>query len=223
MISCGFILSESGLFKIPAFIKNSLIPRLKKPAIAHNSTNGMFLLHDKYSPNSIFEISVVFIKSSISLSLLFSNLCMQSTMASLIAIILLKIKSHKSDTGNKIMKTILSIEDNLFTQKDIKNAMTKEFNFVSIKDNFESITVSDIKKFNPDLILLDIQLCGINDKTGIEIAKKIRQGKMPVPIIMFSLRSEYSDTLLKDGLCNSFVQKPCDIEQILAEIEDFLF
>ncbi len=120
------------------------------------------------------------------------------------------------------MKTILSIEDNLFTQKDIKNAMTKEFNFVSIKNDFEAITVNDIKKFNPDLILLDIQLCGIDDKTGIEIARKIRRDKIEVPIIMFSLRGEYREILLKDGLCNAFVQKPCDIEQILAEIEDFL-
>jgi CheY-like chemotaxis protein len=121
------------------------------------------------------------------------------------------------------MKTILSIEDNFFTRKDIKGAMTKELDFVSIKNNFRAITVNDIKKFNPDLILLDIQLCGIDDKTGIEIAKKIRQDKIEVPIIMFSLRGEYRDIVLKDGLCNAFIQKPCDIEQILEEIEDFLF
>lgn len=121
------------------------------------------------------------------------------------------------------MKTVLSIEDNFSTQNDIRNVITKKFNFVSIKDNFDKIAANDILKINPDLILLDIQLCGRDDKTGIEIAKRLRQSKIEVPIIMFSLRGEYRDILLREKLCNAFVQKPCDVEQILAEIEDFLF
>jgi DNA-binding response OmpR family regulator len=122
----------------------------------------------------------------------------------------------------KIMKTVLSIEDNFSTQNDIRNAVTKKFNFVSIKDNFDEIAANDILKINPDLILLDIQLCGRDDKTGIEIARRLRQNNTEVPIIMFSLNGEYRELLLREKLCNTFIQKPCDIEQILAEIEDFL-
>lgn len=71
------------------------------------------------------------------------------------------------------------------------------------------------EQYDPDLVLLDIMLPGIN---GLEICRKIRLFS-DVPIIMLTARDETNDKVMGlDSGANDYLTKPFAIEELLARI-----
>ncbi|EMS73480.1 response regulator transcription factor [Ruminiclostridium cellobioparum] len=71
----------------------------------------------------------------------------------------------------------------------------------------------------PDLILLDIMLPGIN---GMEVCRRIRQFS-EVPVIMLTAKDETTDKVMGlDIGANDYVTKPFVIEELLARIRAVL-
>lgn len=71
----------------------------------------------------------------------------------------------------------------------------------------------------PDLILLDIMLPGIN---GMEVCRRIRQFS-EVPVIMLTARDETTDKVMGlDIGANDYITKPFVIEELLARIRAVL-
>jgi DNA-binding response OmpR family regulator len=73
---------------------------------------------------------------------------------------------------------------------------------------------------NPDLILLDIMLPGMN---GLEICKELRQNKMDIPILMLSAKGEEIDKVI--GLeigADDYISKPFSIRELLARVKAHL-
>jgi len=77
-------------------------------------------------------------------------------------------------------------------------------------------------KERPDLILMDIQLPGMD---GLETTKRIRSSEVDgrVPIIALTSYAMTGDKerALKAG-CTGYIEKPIDPETIMANIESYL-
>jgi CheY-like chemotaxis protein len=119
------------------------------------------------------------------------------------------------------MKKILVVEDNE------KNMYL--ISFILKKNSYEVIEATSgeegIKlaiKDKPDLVLMDIQLPGID---GLEATKKIRESEADheIPIIALTSYAMVGDRdkALTAG-CTGYIEKPIDPEAFIAEIKKYL-
>ncbi|MBR6509222.1 MAG: response regulator transcription factor [Clostridia bacterium] len=94
------------------------------------------------------------------------------------------------------------------------------------KNGFESVVANDglkaveyASKYNPDLILLDIMLPGLD---GWQVCREIRKTS-EVPIIMLTAKGETFDKILGLELgADDYVTKPFDTKEIIARIKAVL-
>jgi two-component system OmpR family response regulator len=77
------------------------------------------------------------------------------------------------------------------------------------------LAVAEVVKVRPDVVLLDLMLPGID---GLEVCRQIR-GKLDVPIIMVTARTEEPDRVLGlEGGADDYVAKPFQSRELLARI-----
>ena len=118
-------------------------------------------------------------------------------------------------------KNILCIEDNPTNMLLISRVVEAEgHNLVHATDG--DTAYSELNKGVPDLILLDVNLPGIN---GLDIAREIRTGLKyeDVPIIAVTANVLVGDRerCIEAG-CNEYLPKPLDIRQLRTLMRDFL-
>ncbi len=109
------------------------------------------------------------------------------------------------------MKQILIIDDDIHINEMLENVLTKEGYAVNhAYSGTEALLV--LKEHDPDLILLDLMLPGLN---GEEILPQIRD----IPVMVVSAKADLVDkvNLLKGGAID-YVTKPFEIEELLARI-----
>jgi CheY-like chemotaxis protein len=70
---------------------------------------------------------------------------------------------------------------------------------------------------NPDVMLLDIFMPGMN---GMEVLEKVRTFSQ-VPVIVFTARPDLTQTAMSKG-ANGFIAKPFDPDQMLEKIRRLL-
>jgi DNA-binding response OmpR family regulator len=117
------------------------------------------------------------------------------------------------------MKKILIIEDD----RTIVEALEDTFRF----HDFEVVTAVNGKdgyglflERNPDLILLDIMLPGLD---GFDVCKKIRIEDQRIPIVMLTAKSQESDKLLGFELgADDYVTKPFSVKELVARVKAVL-
>ena len=70
---------------------------------------------------------------------------------------------------------------------------------------------------NPDLILLDLMLPGMN---GFDVCRKIREAGSAVPILMLTAREEEADKVLGLELgADDYITKPFSMRELLARVK----
>jgi DNA-binding response OmpR family regulator len=76
----------------------------------------------------------------------------------------------------------------------------------------------DIKDFQPDLILMDVMLAGMD---GRAICRSIKENHLTsfLPVILLSGTHDLDKSLDLPGAPNDFVAKPFDIYHLLARIK----
>jgi DNA-binding response OmpR family regulator len=76
----------------------------------------------------------------------------------------------------------------------------------------------DIKAFQPDLILMDVMLAGLD---GRSICKNIKENHLTsfLPVILISSTHHLLQSLDFHGAPNDFIPKPFDIDDLLRKIE----
>lgn len=114
---------------------------------------------------------------------------------------------------------ILIIEDELALQQTLKlNLELENYQVDTCGSGGDAIVI--VKKFNPDLILLDIMLPVID---GIEIYKQLRDLKINTPIIFLTAKNNVQDKIegLKLG-ADDYITKPFDLEELLLRIQNVL-
>lgn len=118
------------------------------------------------------------------------------------------------------MKTILVVEDNeknMYLISFIIGKMGHRVLQASTGEAGVAMALSEV----PDLILMDIQLPGID---GLETTKRIREagiGNVPIIAITSFAMSGDRERLLTAG-CNGYIEKPIDPETIMEDIASFL-
>ncbi len=119
------------------------------------------------------------------------------------------------------MKRILVVEDTKANMYLIGFVM-KENGYDMIETTTGEEGVELAVKEMPDMILMDIQLPGID---GIEATRRIREskadGEIPIAALTSFAMTGDREQALKAG-CNGYIEKPIDPKTIMSEIEKFL-
>ena len=123
--------------------------------------------------------------------------------------------------GAEIMKKILVVEDNETNMYLITFILkNKAYDVIEARSGEEGVEMA--KKEKPDLIIMDIQLPGID---GLETTKQIRDSEADggVPIVALTSYAMVGDRekALNAG-CTGYIEKPINPETFMSEIETFL-
>jgi DNA-binding response OmpR family regulator len=113
---------------------------------------------------------------------------------------------------------ILIVEDDLTLQETlVYNLSHQGYTVVTASDGNSAVEVA--RKDNPDLILLDIMLPGID---GFEVCRIIRK-EMTVPILMLTARDDEIDRVV--GLevgADDYLTKPFSMRELIARVKALL-
>jgi DNA-binding NtrC family response regulator len=122
------------------------------------------------------------------------------------------------------VKTIFVIEDSRILSEIIALQLRREFKCkVSIFENGDDV-VNKIKKYSPDLIVLDYNLneSGLNYCSGLEVLVELRK-KHKTPVIVFSGQTDKQKALeiVRKG-ANDYISKDDDdfMSALLQSVQD---
>lgn len=113
---------------------------------------------------------------------------------------------------------ILIVDDDNNIAELISLYLTKEcFETLIVNDGESALTAVD--SFDPNLILLDLMLPGID---GYQVCREVR-GKSSIPIIMLSAKGEIFDKVLGLELgADDYMEKPFDSKELVARVKAVL-
>lgn len=121
--------------------------------------------------------------------------------------------------GGNNMKRILVIEDNETNMYLVGFILRKNgHEVIEARSGEEGVELAVKEK--PDLILMDIQLPGID---GLEATRRIRESEEEVPIIALTSYAMTGDRdkSLAAG-CTGYIEKPINPNTFIGEIEKYL-
>ena len=113
-------------------------------------------------------------------------------------------------------KTVLIVED----EQNIVDILA----FYLSRDGYDTIEAYDgvtglqlALEHNPDLILLDLMLPGMN---GFEVCRKVRESGSSTPILMLTAREEEADKVMGLELgADDYITKPFSMRELLARVK----
>jgi DNA-binding response OmpR family regulator len=111
------------------------------------------------------------------------------------------------------------VDDDANIAELISLYLTKEcFDTEIAEDGEEALEKFDV--FQPDLILLDLMLPGID---GYQVCREVRKDELQVPIIMLSAKGEVFDKVLGLELgADDYMEKPFDSKELVARVKAVL-
>lgn len=113
---------------------------------------------------------------------------------------------------------ILIVDDDNNIAELISLYLTKECFETMIVNDGESV-MDAVGSFNPNLILLDLMLPGID---GYQVCREVR-AKYTIPIIMLSAKGEVFDKVLGLELgADDYIEKPFDSKELVARAKAVL-
>jgi two-component system cell cycle response regulator DivK len=118
-------------------------------------------------------------------------------------------------------KAILVIEDQEDNRRIVHDLLTsKGYEVVEAVTGLDGVTAAEIRR--PDLILMDIQLPGID---GYEATRRIKANpelrKIPI-IVVTSYALSGDDVKAFEAGCDAYMAKPFSPRKLLAKIRDYL-
>jgi DNA-binding response OmpR family regulator len=113
-------------------------------------------------------------------------------------------------------KKVLVVDDDNDILDVIRIILEDEGYEVSTLDNGREV-VNEVSNNTPDLILLDVMLCGID---GRDICMKLKTDPRfsRLPIIMISASHNLEGFLEKEGSADGFISKPFEIDYLVAVV-----
>ena len=117
------------------------------------------------------------------------------------------------------MARILIVEDNLDLLRTMSELLSEEHE-VMMTDLGET-ALEMAERDRPDLVMLDIQLPGID---GLETGRRLKGTLGPIPILVLSALAQNEDTrqILESGCCDAYLAKPAPLAKIRAKVEELL-
>ena len=118
-------------------------------------------------------------------------------------------------------ETILVVEDEDDILEVIRYNLAREgFRVAGVRDGEEGL--ARVRTDNPDLVLLDLMLPGID---GLEICRRLKDDPVTraIPIVMVTAKGEESDVVLGLGLgADDYVVKPFSPRELVARVKAVL-
>mgnify|MGYP006281845091 CR=1 FL=1 len=118
-------------------------------------------------------------------------------------------------------KTILYIEDNPQNMRLVRRMLSSE-GYAMLEAADGPTGISLLRQHQPDLVLVDINLPGID---GLEVTRQIKADPdlSAIPVIALTANAMYGDRerYLQSG-CDGYLAKPVSRKELLSAIENFL-
>ena len=118
-------------------------------------------------------------------------------------------------------ETILVIEDNALNMKLVRSLLNLgEFNVLEAQDAEKGIHLA--RKHRPDLILMDIQLPGMD---GLSATRNIKGDSelKDIPVVaLTSYAMQGDEKKAKEAGCTGYISKPIDTRKFIQSISQFL-
>jgi putative two-component system response regulator len=125
--------------------------------------------------------------------------------------------------NNQPQSKILIVDDaveNIKLVTEILNRPRNEYDIEAAGDGYEAL--EKVKKFNPDLIMLDVVMPGID---GFEVCRILKEDEKTrlIPIVMITALDSQQDRLrgLESGV-DDFISKPFNVYELLARVKNLL-
>ena len=118
------------------------------------------------------------------------------------------------------MPRIFVIDDDRDLLSIVKSLLIKRGFNVSVYSDWE-LAYCDIKKYEPQLILLDVFLAGID---GFEICKKLKSNYATrhIPVLIFSAYPRVAETAIYEYGANDFISKPFEVGDLISKVHAIL-
>ena len=117
-------------------------------------------------------------------------------------------------------KTILIVEDNELNMKLFNDLLeAHDYKILQTRDGMEALKIA--REHKPDLILMDIQLPGID---GVEALARLRAepATAEIPVVAFTASVTAGDrSRVSDAGFDGFVSKPIDLKEFVATVSRF--
>src|SRR5262249_52065073 len=123
-------------------------------------------------------------------------------------------------SGRAMSKRILVIEDQVDNRQILRDLLTSaDFEVIEAEDGEAGLAAA---AHRPDLILMDVQLPGID---GYEATRKIKADAAlsAIPVIaVTSYGLAGDDEKARSAGCDAFISKPYSPRQLLAKVREYL-
>jgi DNA-binding response OmpR family regulator len=116
-------------------------------------------------------------------------------------------------------KRILILDDNQDILEIVHETLSYENFDVRSTANGEDV-LPMMAEFNPDLVILDFRVAGVN---GGDLCKQIKCHPLykDIPVIIFSAYINHDDELLSYG-CDAVINKPFDLTELVEKVNGLI-
>ena len=113
-------------------------------------------------------------------------------------------------------KTVLIVEDEQNIVDILSFNLAREgYDTIEAMDGLTGLQLA--LEQNPDLILLDLMLPGMN---GFDVCRKVRESGSSIPILMLTAREEEADKVLGLELgADDYITKPFSVRELMARVK----
>ena len=118
-------------------------------------------------------------------------------------------------------KTILVIEDNELNMKLVRSLL-KMSSYVMVEAGDAETGIKLARENKPDLILMDIQLPGMDGLSATKILKADLSLKDTTIIALTSHAMEGDDKKVREAGCDGYITKPIDTRNFLQTVANYV-
>ena len=118
------------------------------------------------------------------------------------------------------MPRIFVIDDDKDLLSVVKSLLMRRGFNVSVYTEWE-LASRDLKKYEPQLILLDVFLSGVD---GFEVCQKLKSNYATrhIPVLIFSAYPRVAETAIYEYGANDFISKPFEVNELIRKVHTIL-
>jgi len=117
--------------------------------------------------------------------------------------------------------TVLIVEDNEKNRKLMRDLMRVHgYQYLEAEDGFTGVEMA--REHHPDLILMDIQLPGLDGYAATRQLKEDESTRAIPIIVVTSFAMKGEEEKAREAGCDAYISKPIDIHRLIATVQDFL-
>ena len=117
-------------------------------------------------------------------------------------------------------KKILAVDDDLAIL-DVLRLILENSGYEVVTLSHADAVFETVEIEQPDLILMDVMLAGLDGKTICQNLKKYSRTKN-IPVIMISASHDLRAQLSRSGAPDDFIAKPFDLDVLVQKVEQHL-